>query len=135
MLLFVFLFVLGSFINVVSHGLIIFNRAQVCLIDARNVGVWRVWVLNKAISRRVDQLEVEGEVAALSQCRQLGNEHINLLRSCWVEFAALILQLLNTLDCGQQEALDCLDGALLGLRRNLEVKLRNLDRGKLRLDN
>lgn len=134
MLLSIFVSILSSFINVVSHGLVILNGAQVSLVDAGDVWIWRVWVLNKTISRRVDQLEVEGEVATLPQSLQLVDELIDLLGGRRVELAALLLQLGDALDRGQQEALDCLDGTLLGLGRDLEVKLRNLDCGKLRLD-
>ena len=39
-----------GFINIIAHGLIIFKRAREGLMDAADVRVWRVWILDKAVA-------------------------------------------------------------------------------------
>ena len=40
----------SRFIDVVPHGLVILNRAQESLMDAGDIGIWRVWILDKAVA-------------------------------------------------------------------------------------
>lgn len=40
----------SRFIDVVPHGLVILNRAQESLMDAGDIWIWRVWVLDKAVA-------------------------------------------------------------------------------------
>jgi len=100
----ILLSVASRFINVVSHGFIVLHRAGVFLGDAGDIGVWRVWILDKAISRWVNDLKVERVVAALAKRRQLLNELVNLLRDLWVKLAALLLQISDAFDCGEKVA-------------------------------
>ena len=89
--------------------------------DACDVWIWRVWVLDKAVAGRVDHLEIEGEVAAFAHPRHLRNELIDLFCDLRVELAALLLQLRDTLDRREEEAFDGLDGTLLCLRRDFKI--------------
>ena len=91
--------------------------------DAANVYIWRVWVLDKAIARWVDNLEVEREIATFTKCLQPLNELIELFSHLWIELASLFLHLGDALDRRKQEPLNCLNRAFLGLRRDLEIKL------------
>ena len=40
----------SRFIDIVPHGLVILNRAQESLMDAGDIWIWRVWVLDKAVA-------------------------------------------------------------------------------------
>ena len=40
----------SRFIDIVPHGLVILNRAQESLMDASDIWIWRVWVLDKAVA-------------------------------------------------------------------------------------
>ena len=116
-----------GFINIIAHGLIIFNRARERLMDAGDVRVWRVWILDKAVARRVNHFEVEGKVAPFSQGLQPHDKLVDLLGNLRIVLAALRLQFTNAFNGCQQETLHSLNGALLCLWWDLEVELRNSD--------
>ena len=124
----------SSFIYIVAHSLIIFDCAIKSLMDAANIWIWRVWVLNKAIARWINDLEIEGEIAAFSQRLQPFNELIKLFSDLRVEFATFLLHLRDSFDRRQQEPLDRLDGAFLGLRWDLKIELGDSNRREFRLD-
>ena len=95
--------------------------------DAVDIWIWRVWVLDKTIAGWVNHLKVEREVATLAQSLHLLDKLVNLSSDLWVVLSALLLHLADALNSGEEVPLDRLDGAFLGLRRDLEVKLGNAD--------
>ena len=77
--------------------------------DAGDINIWRVWILDKTVARRIVHLEVEGEVAALHQRLHLLNKFINLSSDLWVELAAFLLHLADAFNSGHDITFDCLD--------------------------
>ena len=89
---------LGSFLTDISHGLVVLDGAEESVMDAADVNIWRVWILDKTIARRIIHLKVEGEIAAFSHSFKLADELVDLGSNLRVELATIFLELFDSLN-------------------------------------
>ena len=94
---------------------------------ARDINVWRVWILDKTIARWVLYLKVKRQITTFSQLGKSSNKLVNLCSNLRVVSASLLLELTYALNSSEKKTFDCLDATLLRLRRDLEVELWDLD--------
>lgn len=92
-------------------------------------------ILNEAVARGVANLKGKGKHFTILVVLQLCDKFVDLCCSDWVKFTTLILQIANAFDRSHQKTFNRVDRALLSLRRNFKIKLRDANRSEFRLDN
>jgi len=124
-----------GFLTIVSHSSIIVVASIVVFDFQGRVELRSHVVLDEGVAGRIVDLKGEGKDLTIFKFLKLDKELVNLSGGGRIELASLSLHVTNSLNRVSEKAFGSVNGSLLSLGRDLELKLGNSDSSEFRLDN